>query len=124
MSWKWLLAMQKKENNLGDPLGSFQAVQHHCANRLIDVEGGRYITHNAAWMLNKGVPRTMQVAAAKVWASEACKEVVSLGHQGLGGIGYMAEHDMTLYSKRAKAAELSCGDANFYQKMAAKELGL
>jgi alkylation response protein AidB-like acyl-CoA dehydrogenase len=75
-------------------------------------------------MLSRGLACTMQMASAKAWVSEACKRVVILGHQIMGGTGYMEEHDMPLYSRRAKAAEFAYGDANFYRKVVAKEIGL
>jgi len=36
----------------------------------------------------------------------------------------MEEHDMPLYSRRAKAAEIAFGDANYYRELVAKEIGL
>lgn len=114
----------KKREQFGQVIGSFQAVQHHCANMLIDVDGGKWITYKAAWMLSEGIPCNREVAAAKAWVSEAFKRVVSLGHEVLGGVGYMAEHDMPLYSRRAKAAEFAFGDANFHRKVVAQEIGL
>jgi alkylation response protein AidB-like acyl-CoA dehydrogenase len=114
----------KEREQFGRRIGTFQAVQHHLANMLIDIEGGRYITYKAAWMLSQRISCTRQVAAAKAWVSEAYKGVVSLGHQIMAGTGYMEEHDMPLYSRRAKAAELAYGDAHFYRKVVAKEIGL
>jgi alkylation response protein AidB-like acyl-CoA dehydrogenase len=101
-----------------------EAVQHHCANMLIDVEGSRFITYKAAWMLSKGIPCTKEVAAAKAWVGEACRRVSALGHQVQGGTAYIIEHDMPLYSRRAKAAEVSFGDASFYRSIMAQQIGL
>lgn len=114
----------KKRKQFGKPIGSFQAVQHHCANMLIDVEGSKWITYKAAWKLSKGIPCNREVAVAKAWVCEAYKRVVLLGHQVLGGVGYMVDHDMPLYSRRGKAAEFVFGDANFYRKLVAQEIGL
>jgi alkylation response protein AidB-like acyl-CoA dehydrogenase len=114
----------KERVQFNRPIGTFQAVQHHCADMLIDIEGGRYITYKAGWMLSEGVPCKKQIAAAKAWVSEAYKRVVTLGHQIMAGTGYMEEHDMPLYSRRAKAAELAWGDANFHKRIVAKEIGL
>ncbi len=75
-------------------------------------------------MLRKGIPCTREVAVAKAWVSEAYRRVVNLGHQVFAGVGYMVDHDMPLYSVRAKAAELAFGDANFHQEVVAQELGL
>jgi len=117
-------AYAKEREQFGRPIGSFQAVQHHCANMLMDIEGSRYITCKAAWMLDQGIPCARQVSAAKAWTSEACKRVAGLGHQIMGATGYIIEHDMPLYSRRAKIAELALGDAAFHREIVAKELGL
>ena len=114
----------KEREQFGRPIGSFQAVQHHCANMLMDIEGSRYITYKAAWMLDQGVPCAKLVSAAKAWTSEAYKRVVRLGHQILGATGYIVEHDMPIYSRRAKIAEVAFGDANFHNNVVAQEIGL
>jgi alkylation response protein AidB-like acyl-CoA dehydrogenase len=114
----------KEREQFGTAIGRFQAVQHHCANMLMDIEGSRYITYKAAWMLSSDIPCVKEVAAAKAWVSEAYKRVVLLGHQILGATGYIIEHDMPLYSRRARVAELAFGDGNFQREVVAKELGL
>ncbi len=117
-------AYAKEREQFGRPIGSFQAVQHHCSNMLMDIEGSRYMTYKAAWLLEQEVPCAKQVSAAKAWTSEAYKRVAGLGHQIMGATGYIIEHDMPLYSRRAKIAELALGDAGFHREVVARELGL
>jgi alkylation response protein AidB-like acyl-CoA dehydrogenase len=114
----------KTREQFGRLIGSFQAVQHHCSNMLMDVEGSRYITYKAAWMLAENLPAARLVSTAKAWVSEAHKRVVALGHQIFGATGYIVEHDMPIYSRRAKAAELAFGDASYHRKVVADLLGL
>lgn len=114
----------KEREQFGKLIGTFQAVQHHCANMVIYADSARYITYKAAWMLSKGIACAKQVAAAKAWVSEAYKRVAGLGHQIMGGTGYMEEHDMPLYSRRAKAAEFAFGQAEYWKKIVAREIGL
>ena len=106
------------------PIASFQAVQHHCANMKIDVDGARFITYQAAWRLSQGLPSRKEIATAKAFTSEAYRRICALGHQLHGGISFTMEHDMQLYFRRAKAAELAYGDANFYHSIIAQEIGL
>ena len=106
------------------PIGSFQAIQHYCANMAIDVDGSRFATYQAAWMIAEGLPCTKEVAIAKGWVSEAYRRVAALGQQVHGGIGFTKDHDMQLYYRRAKAAELAFGDAEFQREVVARELGL
>jgi len=105
------------------PIGSFQAIQHKCANMLTDVAGIRSITYMAAWKLSNGLPAAMEVSMAKAWCNEAYRRVCAEGHQVHGGVGLIRVHDMQLYYRRAKVAELAMGDADFHREKVAQELG-
>ena len=114
----------KNRIQFGRPIGSFQAVQHHCANMATDVDGSRFITYQAAWKISEGLPCAREASMAKAWVSEACRRVAALGHQVHGGIGFTKEHDMQLFFRRAKQAELFFGDADFHREKVAQEIGL
>jgi len=118
------VAYAKERVQFDRPIGSFQAVQHHCANMLLDVDGMRYLTYEAAWLLSSGLPAVKEVAMAKTWVSEAIGRVVRLGHQVHGGVGYTIDHDLQLYYRRGKAAQALFGDANFHREVIAGQLGL
>lgn len=114
----------KQRVQFGRPIGSFQAIQHYCANMVTDVDGARFVTYEAAWRLQEGLPCAKEVSMAKAWTSEAYRRVTALGHQIHGGIGFTKEHDMQLYFRRAKAAELAYGDADFHRERVAQQMGL
>ena len=114
----------KERVQFGRPIGSFQAVQHHCANMVTDVDISRLLTYQAAWKITEGLPHSKDVAAAKAWVSDAYSRVAALGHQVMAGVAFMEDHDMPLYFKRAKAAEVVFGDADFHREVMAKEIGL
>ena len=114
----------KERVQFGRPIGSFQAIQHYCANMLTDVDGCRFVTYQAAWRLSEGLPCTKEVSVAKAWVSDAFRRVTVLGQQIHGGVGFTEDHDMPLYYKRAKAWELMFGDADLHREMVAKEMGL
>jgi 3-oxocholest-4-en-26-oyl-CoA dehydrogenase beta subunit len=114
----------KERKQFDHPIGIFQIIQHYCADMATDIDGARFSTYQAAWMLSEGLPCTKEVAIAKAWTSQASQRVVALAHQIHGAIGVTIEHDLHYYTKRAKAAELAFGDANFYREVVAKEMGL
>ena len=114
----------KDREQFGKPIGSFQAIQHQCANMATDVEGSKYVTYQAAWMLNEGLPCTGEIAMAKAWVSEAYQRVVTMSHQIHGAIGFTLDHDLPLYYRRAKAAEVTFGDADFHRSTVAVAMGL
>jgi alkylation response protein AidB-like acyl-CoA dehydrogenase len=114
----------KERVQFGRPIGSFQAIQHYCANMVTDVDGSRFITYKAAWEVSEGLPATMDVAIAKAWTSEAYGRVTLLAHQIFGAIGFTMDHDIHLYYRRAKAGEIMFGDGDFQRAIVASELGL
>jgi len=115
----------KVREQFGRPIGSFQAVQHKCANMMVDVEGAKSAVYYAAWAVSNGAPDAQTAAAvAKAAASDACCRTAADGIQVHGGIGFTWEHDMHLYFKRAKSSEFTFGDANFNREIVARLIGL
>ena len=114
----------KQRVQFGRPIGSFQAIQHHCANMVTDVDGSRYIAYEAIWRVSEALDSAKEVSMAKAWVSDAYRRVCALGHQIHGGIGFTKEHDMQLYFRRAKAAELAFGDGDFHRELVAQHLGI
>ena len=114
----------KERKQFDRPIGSFQIIQHYCADMATDIDGAKFTTYQAAWRLSEGLPCTKEVAIAKAWIGEASQRVVAQAHQIHGAIGVTIEHDLHFYTRRAKAAELAFGDADFYREVVAKEMGL
>ncbi len=118
------IAYAKERIQFNRPIGSFQAIQHYCANMVSDVDGSRFVTYKAAWKVSEGLPSVMDVAVAKAWTSEAYRRVTLLAHQIFGAIGFTMDHDMHLYYRRAKASEMMFGDSAFQRAIVSRELGL
>ncbi|MQA95947.1 MAG: acyl-CoA dehydrogenase [Streptosporangiales bacterium] len=113
-----------QREQFGKPIGSFQAVQHHCADMATDVLSSRFIAYEAIWRLSAGLDATAEVSMAKAWVSEAYERVCALGHQVHGAIGFTAEHDLHRYSAHATAAALTFGDGDHHWDRVADHLGL
>jgi alkylation response protein AidB-like acyl-CoA dehydrogenase len=113
----------KDRVQFGQPIGSFQAVKHRCADMLVDVEGMRSAVYYAAWCLAAG-DRDASVAAstAKTWCSDAAMRVMGSALQVHGGIGFTWEHDVHLYLKRAQLDALCFGDATWHRARLARLL--
>jgi alkylation response protein AidB-like acyl-CoA dehydrogenase len=114
----------KERVQFGRPIGSFQAIQHYCANMAMDVSGSRFVTYKAAWKVSEGLPVALDAAIAKAWVSEAYGRVALSAHQIFGAMGFTMDHDMHLYYRQAKAAEIIFGGADFHRAVVARELGL
>ena len=90
----------------------------------MDLDGAKYISYYAAWKLSEGLPATTEVSMAKSWVGPAYHRICKEGHQIHGGIGVITDHDMPLYFRRAKAAEIAFGNTEFHQEIIARQMGL
>lgn len=111
----------KVREQFGRPIGSFQAIQHKCANMLVQVESAKSATYYAAWAVANNAPEAPLAAAmAKAYCSDAFRQVSAEGIQVHGGIGFTWEHDLHIYFKRAKGSEVTFGDATWNRELVAQ----
>jgi alkylation response protein AidB-like acyl-CoA dehydrogenase len=98
-----------RREQFGRPIGSFQAVQHIVADLRIALDGARLAAWRALWQVAAGRPAAREVAIAKLHASEAYKTATLQCHQLMGGMGFLRESDLHLWSERAKVSEIRNG---------------
>jgi alkylation response protein AidB-like acyl-CoA dehydrogenase len=104
----------------GKPIGSFQAIQHLCADLLLQVESARSAVRYAAWAVEHGSDDAAQaVRTAKATASEAFFASAGQCIQVHGGIGFTWEHPCHLYFKRARAGLHLLGEPNAHREAVA-----
>lgn len=103
-------------------IGSFQIVQHYCADIFTLVEGMRLSTYQAAWKLNEGLPCAEEIAIARGWAIEATERILGPAHQVHGAMGSAIEYDLHYYTRYLKASELTLRSVNFYSEILAKTI--
>mgnify|MGYP001474651806 CR=1 FL=1 len=109
----------------GVPVGSFQAVKHHLATALLQVEFAEPAVARAGFSLATDDPhRDRDVALAKALASEAAAAVARTALQCHGAIGYTTEYDLHLFAKRAWALAAEWGSAAWHRARLAEHLGL
>ena len=106
----------KDRNAFGHPIGAFQAIQHRCANMLMDLETSRFSTYQAAWRISQGMPVAKEAAIAKFWANQAYNRMAASAHQVHGGIGFTEDHALHWYTKRARAQGFAYGDETHHLK--------
>ena len=91
----------KVREQFGRTIGSFQAVKHHCANMLVDVEQ----TTAAVWDAARADDLEAAWFPGAVAASHAIRSQVFAAQNNIqlhGGVGYTWEHDAHLYLRRAR----------------------
>ena len=97
------VAYARIREQFGRPIGSFQAVKHHCANMAIASRCARDQTNFAAVALDEGrADAPMEVEYAFLVAGSAALENAKLTIQIHGGMGFSDEADPHLFLKRAQ----------------------
>ena len=92
----------RERRQFGAPIGSFQAVQHLCADMLRAVELARAAGYYACWAADAAAPAERHRAAtmALAFAADELAAVGAATIQVHGGIGFTWEHDAHLFYKR------------------------
>jgi 3-oxocholest-4-en-26-oyl-CoA dehydrogenase beta subunit len=108
----------------GQPVGSFQAVQHHLAEMAIAAKQVNHLVHSAAWSFSQDGYSVERAAQAKIAASDKIANLCWTAHQCHGAIGFTWEHDLHLYTRRALAWKTDYGDAAFHKSKLANTMGL
>ncbi|SNT61505.1 hypothetical protein SAMN05443665_106414 [Actinomadura meyerae] len=92
----------KTRQQFGRPIGEYQAIKHHLATAMVELEFARPLVYGAA--LSYGTPDfARDVSAAKVAASEASYGLAKTALQVHGAIGYTDEYDPSLWIRKARA---------------------
>lgn len=111
-------------HQFGRSIASFQAAQHHVANMHIAVEGARLAAYQAVALVGTGRIAERETAIAKLKANEAYKFATLTAHQLHGGMGFVVDTHLHLWSERAKAMELRDGAKDTQIGRLAVALGL
>jgi alkylation response protein AidB-like acyl-CoA dehydrogenase len=113
----------KVRKQFGQPIGSFQAVQHLCVDMYEAVELARSGVIHALWAADAAEPAERHRAALR--AKAFAGRLTSVGDtaiQVFGGIGFTWEHDAHLYLKRLLGWSAYLGAPDRYLELIGAQL--
>ena len=115
----------KDREQFGGPIGRYQAVQY-----LVSRHPHRHAPRRpprprqAAFRIDAGKPYEREAAMAIAFGKQASAHLHRQAHEVHAGVAFIIEHDLTLYSRRAKFWENNLGDARFWTDQVAQTLGI
>jgi alkylation response protein AidB-like acyl-CoA dehydrogenase len=113
----------KKRIQFGQPIVSFQAVQHMLANMAIDVEAARALIYSVARTIDSGAKNfAMESAMTKVFASDVAMRVTTDAVQIFGGAGYMRDYPVEKMMRDAKITQIYEGTNQILRSVIASGL--
>ncbi len=114
----------KTRTQFGVLIGTFQALKHRAAKMYTETELARSAVMAAAQAVDTDdADRPRLVSLAKARCSDAFVLIGNEGIQMHGGIGMTDEHDIGFFAKRARAAQLTFGDAAYHRNRYAELSG-
>ena len=117
------VAWAKQRVQFARPIGSFQAIQHKCAEVLLEVASAQSAAHFACWAAQQDEGLPLAAAMAKSFCDEAYLRASQENLHIHGGVGFTWEAEPHLYFKRAKASETLLGPPAFQRARIAQALG-
>ena len=115
----------KERIQFGRPIGSFQAIQHICANMLVQLESAKSVAYSAVRTdTADDLEVEMSAMLAKSYCSEVFNKIAGDNIQVHGGIGFTWEHPAHLYFKKAKSDSLLLGTPKLAREKIAELLRL
>ena len=115
----------KERIQFGRPIGSFQAIQHICANMLVQLESAKSVAYSAVRTdTSEELEVEMSAMLAKSYCSEVFNKIAGDNIQVHGGIGFTWEHPAHLFFKKAKSDSLLLGTPKLARDKIAELLSL
>jgi len=108
------LEYTKQRKQFGQPISSFQVLQHRMVDMFIQVEQSVSMTYMATIKLGDAAERGKAAAAAKVQIGKACRFVGQNAIQLHGGMGMTDELAIGHYFKRATMIESAFGSTDHW----------
>jgi pimeloyl-CoA dehydrogenase small subunit len=119
------LEYSKTRVQFGNPIGTYQVVQHRMADMFMAQEQGRSMAMLATMSIDNPdeAARARDIALAKVGIGQAGRYVSQSAVQMHGGIGMTEEYAVGHYFRRCMVIERLFGDPAYYLAKLAAEVG-
>lgn len=116
------LTYAKTRETMGKPIISHQLVAHKIAEMGMRCHAARLLTYQAADLLDKGLPNTLQAAYAKTFASDTAVWASCEAVQIFGGMGYSSEYPVEKLYRDSKVLQIYEGANEIQRLIMAREL--
>jgi acyl-CoA dehydrogenase len=112
----------KSRTAFGGSLWSKQVIRQRLAQRQAELDAGRELTYNAAWLVEQGEDAVRQVSEVKAYVGEMVNRVLYDCVQFHGGMGYVAETPIERMYRDVRIASIGGGATEVMLDEVAKRL--
>lgn len=119
-----VVAFARDRRQFNRPIGRHQAIAHRIADMKLRLEAARWLVYRACWLRDRGADAALDVALAKLAASEAAVQSGLDAIRIHGGLGVMTETRIDQWLRDALPATIFSGTSEIQRDLVARELGL
>ena len=113
----------KQRVQFGQPVTSFQAVQHMLADMQTQTEAARALVYSVARFIDSGAKDVSRASAmAKLFATDVAMKVTTDAVQVMGGSGYMKEYPVEKMMRDAKILQIYEGTNQVQRNVVALDM--
>ena len=116
------LVYARQRVQFGRPIAEQQAIQFMLADMAMEVEAARLMVWRAAWLIDQGLPVTVEGAMAKCYAGDVAVRVTTEAVQVFGGYGYMRDYPVEKLMRDAKIMQIYEGTNQIQRLVVARGL--
>lgn len=117
------LNFSKERIQFGQPISSFQAIQHILADMATQIEAARALVYSVARYIDSGAKKiSKESAMAKLFATDVAMKVTVDAVQVMGGSGYMKEYPVEKMMRDAKILQIYEGTNQIQRNVIAQTL--
>ncbi len=113
----------RERHQFGQPIISFQAIQHMLADMATEVEAARALIYAVTKYIDNGGTDLAKVSAmTKVFTSDVAMKVATNAVQIFGGYGYMKEYPIEKFMRDAKITQIYEGTSQIQRNVIGRAL--
>jgi acyl-CoA dehydrogenase len=116
------LKYAKERQTFGVPIADHQAIAHMLAEMAMNIQAGRLLAWQAAWLEDQGQPNTKHAAFAKAFAADMAMQVTTNAVQVFGGYGFMKEYPVEKLMRDCKVFQIYEGTSQIQRNIIAREI--
>lgn len=117
------LEYSRSRVQFGQPISSFQAIQHMLADMGTQIEAARALAYSVARMVDSGAKSVSKESAmAKLFASDVAMKVAVDAVQIMGGYGYMRDYPAEKFMRDAKITQIYEGTNQIQRNVVAANM--
>jgi len=116
------LRYARERVQFGQPIGSFQEIQHKLADMKVTAEIVRLLVYKCAWQKSQGINDMVFNSVTKLFISEAARQVYLDALQLHGGYGYMREFEVERWLRDSLLATIGGGTSEIQRQIIARTL--